>query len=361
MKLLKYGKQYSLYFDFYPAIRNARTGKQTRREFLGMRMYVNPKDEIEKLHNKNTLLRARKICAERQQQIFDNDLGFLASDLENKDFLLYFEKLAKRRGISSSSRTTYLIVLEYLKQHSPEVKVKHINLKFVNSFREYLLYKPHFKTLKPISQNTAGSYFSKFIFALKLAYKEGLLKENIAPKIERIKCVDTKRGYLTKEEAIKLKNTPCKDELQKRICLFMIYTGLRISDAEKLIWNDLEHSSELGYHIRFQHQKTSTQQALPISEEAFALLTERGEPNERLFKGFKRKYRLIKSWGEDAGISKNIGYHIFRHSCATMLINSGVPIFTVMSILGHKEVKTTMNYLNLLDKNKIDAVNTIKL
>jgi len=42
--------RYSLYLDFYPAIKNNETGKLTRREFLGMYVFIDKvklKKEIE--------------------------------------------------------------------------------------------------------------------------------------------------------------------------------------------------------------------------------------------------------------------------------------------------------------------------
>ena len=41
--------------------------------------------------------------------------------------------------------------------------------------------------------------------------------------------------------------------------------------------------------------------------------------------------------------------HQLRHSCATLLLNSGTPIQTVKTILGHKFVDTTMRYARLYD------------
>jgi hypothetical protein len=41
--------------------------------------------------------------------------------------------------------------------------------------------------------------------------------------------------------------------------------------------------------------------------------------------------------------------HQLRHSCATLLLNSGAPILTVQKILGHKFVDTTLRYARLYD------------
>ena len=39
--------QLSLYLDFYPPVRNPKTGKTTRREYLGIYIYANPTEKFE--------------------------------------------------------------------------------------------------------------------------------------------------------------------------------------------------------------------------------------------------------------------------------------------------------------------------
>lgn len=360
-KILKSGLMKSTYLDIYPAIIHPISGKVTRREYLRMYVYTKPKNEVEKIHNKNVIHRANIICNERQNQIYNNDFGFLASELDNKCFLEYFESLARKRGRSTSSQAKWLIVLKYLKEFSSEIKMKDLTIPFIHRFRDFLLTRKHFKIKdQTISQNSASSYFSKVTFSLKCAYKDGIIRTNIAPKIERIKAIEVKKEFLTTEEATRLKNTPCKDDIHKRACLFMIYTGLRVSDIINLKWSEIEYSKELGHYIRFQHQKTKTQQTLPFSIDAHQLLPKKGEGDEGVFQNFSKKYPLLKTWAKDAGISKNIGYHTLRRTFGTMLVNSGVSVFTAQQMLGHRDIKTTMQYINLLNDKKITAANAIK-
>ncbi len=53
---------------------------------------------------------------------------------------------------------------------------------------------------------------------------------------------------------------------------------------------------------------------------------------------------------KEAGISKRLHPHIFRHSMATQLLMEGVDVSMVATILGHKDIQTTFNnYVHLAD------------
>lgn len=53
--------------------------------------------------------------------------------------------------------------------------------------------------------------------------------------------------------------------------------------------------------------------------------------------------------GKLAEIDKRISFHTARHTNATLLIYSGANITTVQKLLGHKSVKTTQVYANIMD------------
>lgn len=59
--------------------------------------------------------------------------------------------------------------------------------------------------------------------------------------------------------------------------------------------------------------------------------------------------RAVAAAARASGVSKRVTPHIFRHSFATQLLRAGYDIRTVQSLLGHRDVSTTMIYLHVLE------------
>ena len=56
----------------------------------------------------------------------------------------------------------------------------------------------------------------------------------------------------------------------------------------------------------------------------------------------------IKKVVRQTNITKKVSAHTFRHSFATHLLQRGTDIRTIQSLLGHKDLETTMIYTHVL-------------
>jgi integrase len=365
------GSRRSLYLDFYPAIPHPETGNPTRREFLGLYLFDKAKTPIDKQHNKETLQLAEQIRQKRENYLNKPEIytGYEKEQLKikergEKNFVEYFKSLADKR--KASNHDNWVSAYSYLEAFTKgNLRFVDINETFCNGFKEYLLTTKSNKSNKvTLSQNSALSYFNKLKATLKQAYKDGYLPSDLNAIIEPIKHAETRRNFLTIEELNSLVKTECNNPLLKRAALFSALTGLRFSDIKNLVWGELEYIEGNGYFIKFTQQKTKGVEMMPISEQAFSLLGERREPAEKVFVGltysaYENKH--LYQWIGAAGIAKDITFHCFRHTFATLQLSKGTDIYTVSKMLGHRELKTTQIYAKIIDQTKRDAADKVKL
>jgi len=157
-----------------------------------------------------------------------------------------------------------------------------------------------------------------------------------------------------------------------------LYTGARCGDLCLLLWSsvDLEHRV-----IRFTPHKTAQTSRkrveIPMSGVLYTTLSEWSQTSEFVLPQVAARYqhnpggisrdtkRLIEAAGfqaVDEGDSRRIrnvsrlGFHAFRHSYVSMLINSGVNPLVVRDLVGHTTVDMTSRYAHINLETKRDAL-----
>jgi len=348
----------SLYFDYY---------HKGRRHYEYLRLYLilKPRTPEDRAMNKKTLQLAESVRAKRQIEIQNGVFGFNDSERINTSFLFYFKVLAEKRKASEGNYGNWNSTLKHLgKFKKAKVNFADIDKNWLEDFKDYLVNEVKTKSGKPLSQNSCLSYFNKVKAALKQAVKDGIISKNPALHVEGIKEAESQREFLTLEELQKISKTKCDIPVFKNAFLFSALTGLRFSDIQKLTWAEIQHSDENGYYIRFQQKKTKGQETLPISEDAFNLLGNRGLTGNKVFQDLTYSdfnNQKLREWMIRSGIEKDITFHCARHTHAVLQLSLGCDIYTLSKLLGHKSIKTTEVYAKIIDQKKIEAANRIKL
>jgi integrase len=354
----------SLYLEIYKGTAITKEGKSKilrDYEYLNLYLIDKPTSIADKQINKDTLALAEKIKNKRQSEIDNGTYGFNSNQKKQTNFIDYIQSLSNKRYESKGNFGNWESLVKHLKKFAGlNLTFNDVNVKFCEDFRDYLN-SAKTKSNQKLSSGSVSSYYSKFRVTLKQAVKDKIILSNPSDDISTPKVIEKQREYLTLDEIKALVKIECRYEVLKRAFIFSCLTGLRWSDINNLIWNDVEITSD-GCRITFHQQKTKGLQYLDISEQAKNYLGTQGNPFDRVFIGLKySSYANVEltKWMLKAGITKDITFHCARHTFAVLQLSLGTEIYTLSKLLGHSEIKTTQVYAKIIDAKKKEAVNKI--
>jgi integrase len=162
---------------------------------------------------------------------------------------------------------------------------------------------------------------------------------------------ETKRTRVLSREEEELLLDACDENRSKLrpIIIMALDTGMRRGEIFTLRWRDVDFENK-RVNIQAMNTKTLRSRSVPISPrllDELNALTCRGQA-QRVFgitDTVKRSWATAK---RVAGIA-DLRFHDLRHTCATRLVQGGLPIAEVSRILGHTSVVTTFRYANVDD------------
>ncbi|MCX6174488.1 MAG: site-specific tyrosine recombinase XerD [Ignavibacteriales bacterium] len=217
---------------------------------------------------------------------------------------------------------------------------------------------------------TSARYMSSIKGFFRFLENNSYIEKNPTEKLSRVKKARKLPSVLTLPEVEMILNAPQTGDttgLRDKAILETFYSsGLRVSELLNLKINDLFFDDEV---IRVLG-KGSKERIVPIGSSAINWIKEyliRSRPHlEKKTKSQnfvflnKRGTKLSRMWiwkifdhyAKEAGISKNIHPHIFRHSFATHLLEGGADLRAVQEMLGHADISTTQIYTHV-DRNYI--------
>jgi len=220
-----------------------------------------------------------------------------------------------------------------------------------------------------LSQLTNRGYATASIYRMLIAIKmffrflsrEGIIQVNYALYLQTPKLWQLIPDVLTNDEVEALLNQPDISTMvgtrDKAILEVLYASGLRVSELCSL---DIYSVDDTSLRVI---GKGSKERIVPLGEEALLaiddyLLRFRGnydsEKERALFVNKKGKridrsgvWKMIKEYGEKAGIKKNIFPHTMRHSFATHLLDNGADLRVIQEMLGHSSISSTDRYTHI--------------
>ena len=270
-----------------------------------------------------------------------------------RSFLTFFKEEIANSSLKESTRQNHLSTLELLQEFKKEVLFTDLTFEFVSSFDNYLQSKGY-------HLNTIAKHMKHLKRYINVAInKEYMDIQKYAFRNYKIKSIEGSHTHLAPEELYRFENlqlTGRYTRLQKTkdAFLFCCYAGLRYSDFTSLTSaNIVEFHQETW--IIYKSVKTGIEVRLPLyllfEGKGIHILQRYKDDLNRFFK-LKDNSNINKELsilGKLAEIDKRISFHTARHTNATLLIYSGANITTVQKLLGHKSVKTTQVYANIMD------------
>lgn len=288
----------------------------------------------------------------------------LTTQENNSSFISFFRQEVMNSSLKDSTKRNHLSTLMLLQEFKKNITFSDLTFELISSF-EYFL------QLKGYHTNTIAKHMKHLKRHVNIAInKEYIEIQKYAFRKYKIKTIENKHTHLVPEELERLENLILSGryvKLQKSLdaFLFCCYAGMRYSDFINLSSENFVDINQETWLI-YKSVKTGTEVRLSLyllfSGKGIAILNKYRDNLEDFFhlrdnSNVNKDLIIITRL---AGLSKRISFHTARHTNATLLIYNGINITTVQKLLGHKSVKTTQVYTNVMDMTIIHDLEKMK-
>lgn len=214
-------------------------------------------------------------------------------------------------------------------------------------------YLADYKRERGVSNTTLDNMRRVFQSFFTWMHREGYVLKDPCAAVNKIRADKIIKNPYSDEE-MELMREAAKNLREKAIIEVLYSTGMRIGELEKLNKDDIDFVN--GKAIVFGKGAKEREVYFNVKAQ-LALkkyLENRNDTNEALFVGLQSPYnrlkvstyeKILRELGGRCGV--HCHPHRFRRTCATILLNKGMPIQEVSKILGHAKLETTMIYCEI--------------
>ncbi|EZH67881.1 hypothetical protein DH09_08125 [Bacillaceae bacterium JMAK1] len=204
------------------------------------------------------------------------------------------------------------------------------------------------KRCKP---STVAAYIRAVRSIFRWVHEEGFINKNVAVYIREPKQGKRVPKDLSKEDVERMR-IACKTPKEHALFEFFYSAGCRISEVQSL------NKEQFNFETRtvVVHGKGDQERIVMFSRRAAFWIKEYFSTRKGTDPAFILTDRMPRRMGKDrirgifkelaqrAGIEKEVYPHRLRHTFATHMLESGVPLQDVSKFLGHAKIETTQIY-----------------
>lgn len=266
-----------------------------------------------------------------------------------------------RKYKSTSKFLTEFMRLFYKKD---DLYLKELRLSFINDFEHFL----------KVNHNNKPHSAKKHIQRLKRIIKVAMVNDWLDrdPFLGyTIRCENVNREFLNNEDLCTIEQKQLSiDRLSmvRDIFIFSCYTGISYADICNLTPENMSVGIDGEKWIRCQRQKTDIPFSIPLLPKAVGIINKYSDNPKAVYTGKllpvlsnQRMNSYLKEIADVCGISKNLTFHMARHTFATTVaLSNGVPIETLSKILGHTSIRTTQGYAKVVESKISEDMRKLK-
>ncbi len=347
----------------YEAWDNAKgKAKGTKEEARKLNAYLDSvKSRILECHE--TLLKERRLVTAEAIK------GLYLGVAERKYTLLNlfeYHNVDLATTIKPGTLKNYFATQKYVEQFlktklkTSDIFLAELNHKFVVDFEIFI--KNTTSPLDPLrrcNNNTVMKHIERLKKIINVAIRNEWLDKDPFQKY-RLSFNRTNRQFLNNDELATIEaKTYSIARLQqvKDYFVFSCYTGLAYTDLIHLTPENIISGIDGQLWIFSDRQKTNQSIRVPLLAQAQNIINRYQNHPKAVYHGRifppisnQRINSYLKEIADTCGITKNLTFHIARHTFATTVtLTNGVPIESVSAMLGHTTIRTTQIYAKVVE------------
>ena len=222
-----------------------------------------------------------------------------------------------------------------------------------------------------LMKSSLNRFISAVSTVLNFCKKQELFDFDV-PKFERLVEDEAIRYHFTKDQVnqlVKSSREVFYNDNLADIIMTAAYTGMRQGELLKLKAKDVDLLHKL-IHVGGRPDnktKAGNYRAIPIHTHVLPILQTRLEyanPNVRIFgDGWIDRHQLLKQFKNITQkymkLDEGYCFHSLRHSFAMFHVRGGTNFRTLMDLMGHKNIVTTLIYGKSDDEGRANAMTNI--